>query len=93
MSNKIIVLNDECRICSTTDLAFGYPGQENVFDFPEDFDYGRQFDYKIIDGALVYDPMPEPEAAPAQEERIKALEEGLASLTEGLEKILGMLEG
>lgn len=30
------------------------------FDFPEDFSFIKQNDYRIVDGELIYDPLPEP---------------------------------
>ena len=39
-------------------------GKREQFDFPENFDFFTQNDYKIIDGELVYDPLPEQEEIP-----------------------------
>lgn len=46
-------------------------------------------DYKIVDGAVVHDPLPTPEPAPTPEERIAALEAANAELREAIEALLG----
>lgn len=59
---------DTGRICATTDRE-EYSDGMIEFDFPEDFDFGAQSDYRIVDGELIHDPLPE------SEEKIK-MEEG-----------------
>ena len=34
-------------------------------EFPEDFDFSRQSDWRLEDGALVHDPLPIPEPEPS----------------------------
>lgn len=46
--NRIVVASDRGKI-----TADGIIGEQ--FDFPEDFDFDRQYFYKIIDGKLVED--------------------------------------
>ena len=60
-------------------------GERKQFDFPDDFNFFTQDDYKIIDGKLVYDPVPKTEEnpEPTAEERIKELEEALELLLSG----------
>lgn len=59
---------DTGRICATTDRE-EYSDGMIEFDFPEDFDFGAQSDYRIVDGELIHDPLPE------SEEKIKMEEE------------------
>ncbi|MDO5112333.1 MAG: hypothetical protein Q4E65_08515 [Clostridia bacterium] len=67
-------LNDDNRIYVMADTPI--TGGDD-FDFPEGFPVqGQQHDYKIIDGTLIFDPVPEQtgELAPTTEERLAALE-------------------
>ena len=76
-----IITDDTGRVCasSPTNCLVGA-----VFvDTPEGFDECMQHDWKLVDGALVYDPI-KTQDAPTQEERIAALEEQNAFLTECL---------
>ena len=59
---------DTGRICATTDRE-EYSDGMIEFDFPEDFDFGAQSDYRIVDGEPIHDPLPE------SEEKIKMEEE------------------
>lgn len=52
-----VMLDDEGRICATTDEK-EYAEGFIEFDLPEDFDYNRQSDYRIQDGVLIHDPKP-----------------------------------
>lgn len=72
-----VLLKDDMRIGATSDPPFSAGPGEFSFDFPDGFDFERQSDWKIIDGALVYDPVPEPEPIPDPGIRIAALEEEL----------------
>lgn len=49
---KYFALNENGFIVSTTDLEYPQEGQE-IFDFPDDFDFSKQSDYKIVDGELI----------------------------------------
>lgn len=49
---KFFALNENGFIVSTTDLQFPQEGQE-IFDFPADFDFAKQSEYKIVNGELV----------------------------------------
>lgn len=53
---------------------------------PDGFEPEQMHDWKIIDGAFVYDPKPTPETTPepTTEERIKELEEALEMLLSGV---------
>ena len=51
---KFFTLNKNGFIESTTDLQFPQDGQD-VFDFPNDFDFLRQGNYRIVDGKLIDD--------------------------------------
>ena len=73
-------VNEDGRILSACiALPNGdYKGMEIVNTLPD----GDITDYLYVDGAYVYDPLPEPEPVepePTPEERIAALEEELAA--------------
>lgn len=59
--------DDTGRIVATTPYEEFADGMEQ-FDLPEDFDFAAQNEYRIQDGELVHDPLPEP-----PESRIEAL--------------------
>lgn len=64
------------RICATTDRE-EYSDGMIEFDFPEDFGYENQSDYRIVDNELIYDPTPISEAqkkAEGDAERQKQLQ-------------------
>lgn len=53
--------DEDGRITATTD-QLEYAGTEMfAFAFPDDFDFLRQYDYRIVDGELVLDPPQETE--------------------------------
>ena len=55
----MFVTTDETgRICCTGDVGSVEHGDVE-FDFPEGFDFAAQSEYRIVDGGLVHDPMPE----------------------------------
>lgn len=68
------------RIGATTTIE-KYANGMTQYDFPDDFDFGAQADYRVVDGELVYDPLPEPEPQPSVDERLDAVESGMAALT------------
>ena len=45
------------RILASTDIE-EYAIGMTLFDFPDDFDFVTQDDYRIVDGELVHDPRP-----------------------------------
>lgn len=47
------------RIWATTTIEEYAAGME-PFEFPEGFDFAAQNEYRIVDGELVHDPLPEP---------------------------------
>lgn len=56
------------RIGATTQFE-EYAAGMSEFDFPEDFDFATQHEYRIVDGELVHDPLqPTEEELAAQEE-------------------------
>ena len=64
-----VSVDEDGRIQATTqheEYAIGM----TQFEFPEDFDFSKQNDYRIVDGELVYDPLPvveiEPEPTPVE---------------------------
>lgn len=84
MSRKFYRLDEAGRICLTADKE--EPGEENPlsYEFPEGFPFRHQREYKIVDGELVHEPMPEMGAVPTHEQRIAELEEALARLLSGV---------
>lgn len=61
MATYFVQTDEDGRITATTN-QLEYAGTEMFgFTFPEDFDFGRQDDYRIINGELVHDPLPTPE--------------------------------
>lgn len=42
---------------------------DQVIQVPDDFPFDRHMDYRLVEGALVLDPLPEPVAPPTQAER------------------------
>lgn len=55
--------DDSGRVLVTTGEDFATDDME-AFDFPEDFDFARQSEYRIVDGELLYDPLPVESAEP-----------------------------
>lgn len=69
-------------------------------DPPEDFDFERPSNYRIVDGVVVYDPLPEPEAEveapdPIAELRKLVAEMGkiIAEQDNALVELAGMIAG
>lgn len=80
---KVYQLDGNGRIRLTADVVMVGTIDGEVFDFPDDFDFCHQHEYKVADGELVYDP-PEVDNTPTQEQRIAELEEALALLLSGV---------
>ena len=75
-TGRILVSSSEFQ-CGENDIQI---------DLPDDFDFERQADYRIVDGALIYDPLPEPpepEPMPTIEDRVADVEEALAAMMYG----------
>lgn len=52
--------DEDGRITATTD-QLEYAGTEMFgFTFPDDFDFFKQDEYRIVDGELIHDPRPDP---------------------------------
>ena len=58
-------------------------GGEAEYEFPEDFDFSRQSDWRLVDGALVHDPLPTEPTMPTLQEQVNAISAAL------LEMVLG----
>lgn len=60
--------DEEGRINATTD-NIEYAGEDmSPFTFPDDFDFSKQNEYRIVDGELIHDPKPPSEEELAAEE-------------------------
>lgn len=74
----MFVLTDENgRILATTNIQEYAEGMDE-FDFPEDFDFFNQRNYRIVENELILDPLPVSEEEKARElerERNKQLQE------------------
>ena len=68
-------LAEDGRILSATYDKYAPPNQPRVNELPD----GDISEYRYVNGKYIYDPLPEPEAQPTQEERIAALEDQLAA--------------
>mgnify|MGYP001775047178 CR=1 FL=1 len=60
-------VDENGRICATTDDKEYAEGMIEI-DFPEDFDFTKQDEYRYVDGELVHDPKPPSEEELAAEE-------------------------
>ena len=70
---KLWIATDETgRITASTDVE-EYAAGMTQFDLPDDFDFATQSDWRIVDGALVHDPLPVAEG-PTEEEMAEAAE-------------------
>lgn len=58
------------RICASTSKE-EYAEGMTEFEFPDDFDYENQSDYRIVDGELIHDPLPMSDEAKQYEEEIE----------------------
>lgn len=84
MRRKFYELDADNRICVTADTAAQGAENPQSYDFPADFDFSKQYDYKIIDGELVHDPIPEAEPEPSQFDIIEAQVTYTAMMTDTL---------
>lgn len=66
---------------------------EIAIDFPADFDFFRQQDYRWVEEALVHDPLPEPELPPDYATRVAALEENLLTSYMAVAELYEMMTG
>ena len=66
--------SDDGRIFVTTDNEAYTDETYFEFDFPEDFDYSLQNEYRIVDGDLVHEPI---EPSPSTQEQISELKQKL----------------
>ena len=65
-----VSLDENGRICASTSKE-EYAEGMTEFEFPDDFDYENQSDYRIVDGELIHDPLPMPDEAKQYEEEIE----------------------
>lgn len=59
-----VTIDGDGRIASTWENP-EYGVGDFEFDFPVDFDFSCQHNWRLEDGDLVYDPLPEPEPDPS----------------------------
>lgn len=55
-----VSLTEDGRIGATTEYEEYASEDMFEFDFPEDFDFAKQDEYKVVEGELVHDPRPIP---------------------------------
>lgn len=65
-----VSVDENGRICASTSKE-EYAEGMTEFEFPDDFDYENQSDYRIVDGELVHDPLPMSDEAKQYEEEIE----------------------
>ena len=65
-----VSLDENGRICASTSKE-EYAEGMTEFEFPDDFDYENQSDYRIVDGELIHDPLPMSDEAKQYEEEIE----------------------
>lgn len=65
-------LDSDGRIGATTTSEEFALGMSNM-EFPDDFDFNKQNDYKIVDGELSYDPLPVQERQLTVSEQMNAV--------------------
>ena len=63
--------SDDGRIFVTTDNEAYTDETYFEFDFPEDFDYSLQNEYRIVDGELVHEPIGPPSSTQEQISELK----------------------
>lgn len=76
---RFAALDAEQRVRATTqplDEDQEPAAGETAIDFPADFDFVQQHDYKWIEEALVHDPLPAPEPPPDTTAFILGMMEG-----------------
>lgn len=74
-----VATDEDGRIGATTDVQEYAEGMAE-FDFPDDFDFLTQSDWRIVDGELVHDPpQPTPEEI-AQQQAAEVREQSLAAV-------------
>lgn len=79
--NRIAITSEIGRLVEQEDGSISMEGE--TFDFPDDFPFERQHDYKLIDGGLIYDPVP----VEAQELNVATWDDLAAALAEGVNSI------
>ena len=62
-----ISISEDGRIYASTDVEEFAEGMTE-FEFPEDFDFSKQNEYRIVDGELIHDPI-----LPSKEEQLAEL--------------------
>lgn len=68
---KVWILTDETgRIVASTDVE-EFAGGMEPFELPDDFDFSKQDDYRVVDGELASDPRPVSSAQQIEELKSK----------------------
>lgn len=47
-------------VCTTPYEKYADEEMQDLDIFPEDFNFGKQYEYRVVDGELVHDPLPDP---------------------------------
>lgn len=78
-----VMTDADGRIAATS--ATHHLGEgEFEFDFPQDFDFTRQRDWRLVEGELVHDPLPEePPQMPSLQEQVDAISAALLEIVLG----------
>lgn len=58
--NYYVGVDEDGRILVTTPYSEYASEDMTEFTFPDDFDFGIQNEYRIVDGELVHEPLPDP---------------------------------
>lgn len=58
MISRYTLTDAQGRIDATSDMAYPQEGWPAI-EYPDDFDFDNQSDWKLIKGIPVYDPLPE----------------------------------
>ena len=67
-----VVLMEDGRISATSNSSILGPNAIEV-DFPDDFDFSLQHEYRIDGMQLVHDPLPDPEPEPTERQILAAM--------------------
>ena len=70
MEKYYVVLTADLRIGATS-KDFPMSDTPLQVELPEDFNFRRSMDYKLVDGVAHYDPLPEPAPVPSETDLLR----------------------